>query len=73
MSHTYLIDLYELIDIRLQRIESECKGDKSSGEDVHYLQGRTAALEDFMRFLRSGYDIKLPRRLRGKYGHAGRE
>ncbi len=66
MSHTYLIDLYELIDQRLQEIGDELQTKGSSAGDVDFLQGRTTSLVEFKQFLKSGYDLKLPRRLRGK-------
>lgn len=66
MSHTYLIDLYELIEQRLQEIGNELQTKELSGGDVDFLQGRTAGLVEFKQFLKSGYDDKLPRRLRGK-------
>ena len=66
MSHTYLIDLYELIEQRLQEIGDDLQTKSSSAGDVEFLQGRAAGLVEFKQFLKSGYDLKLPRRLRGK-------
>jgi hypothetical protein len=66
MSHTYLIDLYELIEQRLLGIETDLETEGSSGENVDFLKGRAASLMEFKQFLTSGYDSKLPRRLRGK-------
>ena len=66
MSHTYLIDLYELIEERLQGIRNKIEMEGSSGGGLDFLQGRAASLVEFKQFLKSGYDIKLPRRLRGK-------
>jgi hypothetical protein len=66
MSHTYLIDLYGLIEQRLQEVKDEIEKQGSSGEKLDLLQGRAASLIEFKQFLKSGYDMKLPRRLRGK-------
>ena len=66
MSHTYLIDLYELIEGRLKDIREELQENGSSGKNTDFLQGRAASLMEFKQFLKVGYDIKLPRRLRGK-------
>ena len=66
MSHSYLIDLYELIDKRLHDVSDELQASSSSGEKMDFLQGRAASLMEFKQFLTSGYDVKLPRRLRGK-------
>ena len=66
MSHTYLIDLYERIEQRLRGIENEIEAEGLSAENRDFLSGRAAALLEFKAFLTSGYDHKLPRRLRGK-------
>lgn len=66
MSHTYLLDLYELIDQRLRAIEDDLQIQDSSAGDVAFLQGRAVTLMEFKQFLKSGYNIKLPRRLRGQ-------
>jgi hypothetical protein len=66
MSHTYLIDLYNLIDQRLKEIACELN---SSGADTEqdYLRGRSECLVEFKQFLATHYNSKLPRRIRGKY------
>jgi hypothetical protein len=66
MSHTYLIDLYNLIDQRLKEIACELN---SSGADIErdYLRGRSECLVEFKQFLATHYNSKLPRRIRGKY------
>ncbi len=66
MSHTYLIDLYELIEERLQEIKSKIQTYGLSGERTDFLQGRATSLVEFRQFLKLNYDVKLPRRLRGK-------
>ncbi len=66
MSHTYLVDLYEIIDDKLKNIRDELQENRSSGEQTDFLQGRIAGLVEFKQFLKAKYDIKLPRRLRGK-------
>lgn len=68
MSHTYLIDIYNLINKRLEDISSELKRTELNEEGkINYLKGRQESLEEFKTFLKFNYDIKLPRRLRGKY------
>ena len=68
MSHTYLIDIYNLIDGRLEEVSSELKRiELNGGDETAYLKGRFESLEEFKAFLIFNYDIKLPRRLRGKH------
>jgi hypothetical protein len=66
MSHTYLIDLYSLIDQRLEEITCELKS-SGSGTAQDYLKGRFECLVEFKQFLATHYNSKLPRRIRGKY------
>jgi hypothetical protein len=67
MSHTYLIDLYGLINQRLEEVACEVKMERSTGTTADYLKGRHESLKEFKEFLTAHYDRKLPRRLRGKY------
>ena len=64
MSHTYLIDLYDLTKKRLQHVYSQKTHNQNNGA---YLNGQIDALKEFKSFLALHYDCKLPRRLRGKY------
>ena len=67
MSHTYLIDLYELIDQRLEKIVEEGNqgGEKGLGE--RFSQGRSEILLEFKQFLAEHYNSKLPRRIKNNY------
>jgi hypothetical protein len=67
MSHTYLIDLYDLIDKRLEEVESESKKENLDAAMANFLKGRADSLREFKQFLASRYNSKLPRRIRGKY------
>ena len=67
MSHTYLIDLYDLIDQRLEEVACELKQEKLDETASNYLKGRADTLRDFKQFLATHYNSKLPRRLRSKY------
>ena len=66
MSHTYLLDLYALIDKRLADVNGMIERGRLGDDEEEFLQGRITALQAFRKFLKSGYDTKLPRRLRGK-------
>jgi hypothetical protein len=68
MSHTYLIDLFELIDQRLEEVmvkESSLEG--SAGTGAAFQKGRVEVLTEFKQFLAAHYNSKLPRRLKQKY------
>ena len=67
MSHTYLIDLYELIDQRLEEMERELRREASTETEAAFVKGRSVALTEFKQFLAAHYNRKLPRRLRQSY------
>ena len=64
MSHNYLFATYQFIEQQLldaRQREADANQDR---EKRAYAEGRIEALRAFQRFLRTQYDIKLPRRLR---------
>ena len=67
MSHTYLIDLYELIDQRLEEVEREGNLEGFTEKGAAFQQGRSEVLTEFKQFLAAHYNSKLPRRLKQKY------
>ena len=67
MSHTYLIDLYELIEERLKKIEVAAVDEHQNLGENNFLQGRREVLLEFRLFLARHYNSKLPRRLRNRY------
>lgn len=67
MSHTYLIDLYELIDQRIEEASEELRSGTSDGGGTRFQQGRCEVLTEFKQFLAERYNRKLPRRIRNKY------
>ena len=67
MSHTYLIDLYDLIDQRIEEASEELRSGKSDGGGTRFQQGRCEILTEFKQFLAKRYNQKLPRRIRNKY------
>ena len=61
MSYNYLLDLYQLLDSRLELLEDKINdAQKSTAE---FDQGRYDCLLEFKQFLRDHYHHKLPRRL----------
>jgi len=67
MSHTYLIDLYDLIDQRIEEASEELRSGTSNGGGTRFQQGRCEVLTEFKQFLAERYNRKLPRRIRNKY------
>jgi hypothetical protein len=67
MSHTYLIDLYDLIDQRMEEASEELRSETSDGAGTRFQQGRCDVLTEFKQFLAERYNKKLPRRIRNKY------
>ncbi len=67
MSHTYLLELYALIDQRLEKLSAEPDSERQGGEGVSFQQGRSDSLEEFKQFLLEHYNAKLPRRIRNNY------
>ena len=67
MSHTYLLDLYELIDQRMEEASRDLRSETSDGAGTRFQQGRCDVLTEFKQFLAEHYNKKLPRRIRNKY------
>lgn len=67
MSHTYLIDLYDLIDQRMEEASRELRSGTCDGGGTRFQQGRCEVLAEFKQFLAECYNRKLPRRIRNKY------
>jgi len=54
------------IDKRLEDVNGILEGGHLSDNEERFQDGRITALQAFKEFLKSGYDTKLPRRLRGR-------
>jgi hypothetical protein len=67
MSHTYLIDLYDLIEQETVMASEELKSCDNDKAGKSFQQGRLDILSEFKRFLADHYNSKLPRRIRNKY------
>ncbi len=61
MAHTYLLDIYQLIDRRLKAVMDLLE--KADDQHRRNLEGKAAALLDFKDFLHVTFDEKLPRRI----------
>jgi hypothetical protein len=67
MSHTYLINLYDMIDQRIEEASKELRSGTSDRGGIRFQQGRCEVLTEFKQFLAERYNKKLPRRIRNKY------
>jgi hypothetical protein len=64
MSYNHLFATYQFIEQQLLDARQGEAGADPDQEKRAYAQGRIEALGEFQHFLRTQYDIKLPRRLR---------
>lgn len=67
MSHTYLIDLYDFIDKRLQEAEGLGQKAAAGSSEAIFQKSRSKTLGEFRQFLADHYNRKLPRRLQSRY------
>lgn len=67
MSHTYLIDLYALLAMRIEETTEKMNTLAEGSSEKEFQLGRLDILYKFRRFLVENYNNKLPRRIRGKY------
>lgn len=73
MSHTYLLDLYELIDTRLREAEALRQEAAADSLEAVFQKGRLETLRECRQFLADHYNHKLPRRLQSKYSRLSPE
>ena len=60
MSHNYLLELHELIDLTIKEAQALNDG---NGDESAFINGRIAALEEFKVFISGMFNHKLPKRL----------
>jgi hypothetical protein len=64
MAYTYLLDLYELIDQRLEEAYSSIGELADDSIETKFQEGRVRALSDFKDYLTKNLNPKLPGRIR---------
>ena len=64
MAYTYLLDLYELIDQRLEDAYSSIGELADDPIEIKFQEGRVRALSDFKDYLTKNLNPKLPGRIR---------
>ena len=67
MAYTYLLDLYKLIDQRLEDANTSVDGLADDPLEKKFNEGRVRALLDFKDYLTQNMNPKLPRRIRQVY------
>jgi len=66
MVYTYLLKLYQALDSRRDEINNEISrlaGNADNTDQLEFMQGRIAASNEIISFLRNRYHSKLPRRI----------
>lgn len=67
MAYTYLLDLYKLIDQRLEDANLSMGEPANDPKGKRFHEGRIKALLDFKDYLTQNMNPKLPRRIRQNY------
>ena len=64
MAYIYLLDIYKLIDQRLEDAKATLGNASGKPHEKQYQEGRIKALMDFKDYLIKNFNPKLPRRIR---------
>ncbi len=64
MAYIYLLNLYEIIDKKLNEAKNCVDAVPNEPEKVKFQEGRIQALSEFKEFLINNLNAKLPRRIR---------
>jgi hypothetical protein len=64
MAYIYLLDIYKLIDQRIEDAKTNLERQFGDCNEKKYQEGRIKALMDFKAFLIQNFNPKLPRRIR---------
>ena len=64
MAYIYLLDIYKLIDQRLEDAKAILGNASDNPHEKQYQEGRIKALIDFRDYLIINFNPKLPRRIR---------
>ena len=64
MAYTYLLDMYKLIDQRIEEARATAIDSVGQLEKVKFQEGRIKALMNFKDYLTAHLNFKLPRRIR---------
>ena len=64
MAYIYLLDIYKLIDQRIEDAKAVMGNESADPNKTKYQEGRIKALTDFKDYLVQNLNPKLPRRIR---------
>jgi hypothetical protein len=64
MAYIYLLDIYKLIDQRIEDAKAAMGNVFADPNETKYQEGRIKALRDFKDYLVQNLNPKLPRRIR---------
>lgn len=64
MAYIYLLDIYKLIDQRVEDAKTLLAGVSDDPVEKSFQEGRINALMDFQDYLATNFNRKLPRRIR---------
>ena len=64
MAYIYLLDIYKLIDQRIEDAKTTLENQSGDHNEKKYQEGRIKALMNFKDFLIQNFNPKLPRRIR---------
>lgn len=64
MAYIYLLDIYKLIDERIEDAKATLGNVSGDPLEKEYQEGRIKALMDFRDYLTKTFNPKLPRRIR---------
>jgi hypothetical protein len=64
MAYIYLLDIYKLIDQRIEDAKAAMGHVSGDPVETKYQEGRIKALSDFKGYLIQNFNPKLPRRIR---------
>ena len=67
MAYIYLLDIYRLIDQRIEDAKAAMGNVSADPNEIKYQEGRIKALTDFKDYLIQNFNPKLPRRIRENF------
>lgn len=66
MSYTYLFNLYDEIEVLIDKSLAVINSETTASGDIRYHQGRVDILKEFKAYLSEQMNPKLPRRMQKK-------
>ena len=67
MAYIYLLDIYKLIDQRIEDAKAAMGNVSTDSNEIKYQEGRIKALTDFKEYLVQNLNPRLPRRIKESF------